>query len=722
MTFKKSTVAWLACIALLRVSAVTAAEIGITAHDIGGRVSGSKGPEAGVWVIAETRDLPTKYAKVVVTDEQGRFVIPELPDANYKVWVRGYGLQDTAQVDARPGKLLELKALPAASAAADAQLYPGMYWYSLLNVPALKEFPGTGPTGNQMPPTMKSQAQWLDTVKNMCQSCHALGSRGVREVPKQFMTGGSHAAWAQRTLAGQAMEYMQLAVSSMGPNSLYGVFSNWTDRIAAGELPFDKPERPAGIERNVVFTMWDWASPKHYQHDVVSTDKRNPRLNANGLVYGSPEESTDLVPTLDPVRHVAGEIRQPVLDEKTPPPSFAVAPRGQSAYWGNEAIWDGRTSIHNVMFDSLGKVWFTARLRPPPNNPEFCKTGSTHPSAKVFPQDSSVRQLSRFDPATGKWDLIDTCFSTHHLYFGHDANDTLWLSAGAPQTNDGTVGWLNTKKYRETLDGVASQGWTPFIIDTNGNGRRDAWTDPKAPLDPAMDRRVLAALYGVMPSPVDDTVWGQSMDRGFSRIDQPAYLVHLLPGSDPSNTALTEIYQAPEGAFGMRGLDVGLDGLVWTAMSSGHLASFDRRLCKGPLNGPQTAEGKQCPEGWKLYRLPGPQFKGVDAQGSANHAYYVWVDRYNVLGLGANVPLACANGSESVLALVNGKFVNLRMPYPLGFFTKNFDGRIDDPATGWKGRGVWTTSGTRANFHSEGGKDAFPKVYKVQMRPSPLAN
>jgi len=100
----------------------------------------------------------------------------------------------------------------------------------------------------------------------------------------------------------------------------------------------------------------------------------------------------------------------------------------------------------------------------------------------------------------------------------------------------------------------------------------------------------------------------------------------------------------------------------------------------------------------------------------------VYVDRYNTLGLGANVPLATANGSESLLALVKGKFVNLRMPYPLGFFTKNLDGRIDEPQAGWKGRGVWTTSGTRANFHSEGGTEAFPKVYKVQIRPTPLAH
>ncbi len=708
-------------LALMLGGAAMAAKIDISAHDIGGQVIGEKGPEAGVWIIAETKDLPTKYAKIVVSDDQGRFVIPELPDANYKVWVRGYGLTDSDAVEARPGKLVDLKVKPAASSAADAQHYPGMYWYSLLDIPPASEFPGTGAKGNKMPETMKSQAQFVDTVKNMCQSCHALGTRGIREVPKLFMDQAhdSQTAWAMRTQAGQAMEYMATAINSIGPDKVYDVFSNWTDRIAKGELPFDKPERPKGIERNVVYTEWDWATPTHYQHDAVSTDKRNPHINANGLIYGSPEESTDLIPTLDPIKNVASTIKEPYLDPKMT--GSADAPHGTSAYWGDEAIWDGHTSIHNVMMDEQGKVWFTAKLRPPAN-PDYCKQGSELPSAKADPQATAARELSRFDPATGKWDMINTCFSTHHLYFGHDANDTLWTSAGGPGAGGGIVGWLDVKKFRETHDGVASQGWTALVIDTNGNGKRDEYVGAKDPVDPAKDKRIAASFYGVMPSPVDDSIWGQAMDRGFSRIDQPGYIIRLTPGSDPANTALAEVYQPPEGTFGPRGIDIGLDGVVWTVLSSGHLASFDRKLCKGPLNGPTTADGKQCPEGWHVYRLPGPQFKGLDPTGSANHAYYVWVDRYNILGLGANVPIAEANGAESLLALVNGQFVNMRMPYPLGFFTKNVDGRIDDDSKGWKGRGLWTTSGTRANFHGEGSKDAAPKVFKVQLRPDPLAH
>jgi hypothetical protein len=691
--------------------------IKIGEHDLGGTVAGPKGPEAGVWVIAETTDLPAKYAKVVVTDDRGRFVIPDLPQANYSVWARGYGLVDSEKQKTAPGKLIGIAAVPAPTEAAAAEYYPGMYWYSMLRIPAASEFPGTGLTGNGFSTLMRSQHSWIDTVKQSCQSCHALGSKGIRTIPQALKQGDdSVTAWARRTQAGQAMTNMQTVLGRIGSDRALAMFADWTDRIEKGELPFAKPERPKGVERNAVITMWDWGTPKHYQHDAASTDKRNPTVNANGPIYGTPEESTDEIPVLDPIANKASIIVEPFRDPATP--SSLDLPHGESAYWGDEAIWDGHTSIHNVMLDEKGRVWFSARIRPAAN-PDFCKKGSDHPSAKVFPLNESVRHLSMYDPKTAKWTTINTCFTTHHLYFGHDANRTLWLSQGGPQS--GVVGWFNTKMFEETGDEIKSQGWTPIIIDVNGNGKRDEYVEPNQPTDPAKDKRVMAAFYGIQPSPVDDTVWGQTMDVGFSGADQPGWLIHLIPGPNPSETALAEIFLPPEGSFGPRGIDVDLKGVVWTALGSGHLASFDRKKCKGKLSGPDAATGKVCPEGWTLYKFPGPQFRDVKDDGSANYAYYVWVDRYNTLGLGANVPIAETNGGESLLALVDGKFVDIRIPYPLGFFSKNVDGRIDDPKTGWKGRAVWTTSGTRTVFHGEGGTSAQPKVFKVQIRPDPLA-
>src|SRR5262244_3961519 len=138
-----------------RLSSQSNATVRIDADDIGGVVTSANGPEAGVWVIAETTDLSTKFAKIVVTDDQGRYLLPDLPKANYDVWVRGYGLVDSPKVKSQPGKTLALTAVPAPSKAAAAQYYPGIYWYSMLHIPPANLFPGTGANGNGVPVTLK---------------------------------------------------------------------------------------------------------------------------------------------------------------------------------------------------------------------------------------------------------------------------------------------------------------------------------------------------------------------------------------------------------------------------------------------------------------------------------------------------------------------------------------------------------------------------------------
>ena len=713
-----------AAIAALMTSTIIAARAqapAIGEKDLGGVVTSASGPEAGVWVIAETTDLPTKFAKIVVTDDAGRYVIPDMPKAKYKVWVRGYGLVDSDKVDGEPGKSLNLTAKIAPTPAAAAKYYPAMYWYSMLNIPAKDQFPGkgTGPDGNGIPTFMKTQGAWIDTIKNSCQSCHALGSETVRSphVKELGTFANSTEMWSRRLQSGQALGNMALAIARLGPDKGLSLFADWTDRIAAGETPAAKPSRPEGQERNMVVTLWDWAAPTTYMHDAISTDKRHPTVNANGYIYGSPEESTDNVPVLDPVTNRTWLIRHPVADVNTP--SSSDLPHGTSVFWGDATIWDGRTSNHNLIFDDAGRLWFAARVRGE-NNPDYCKKGSDLPSAKVVPLNTSVRHLSLYEPKTGKFQLIDTCFTTQHLYFGHDPDNILWTSAGGAGAP--VVGWLNTRKYLETHDAKTSQGWAPLIVDVPGWGKRGAYAEVNEPVDPAKQKRVIAGFYGVQASTIDSSVWGQSMDVGFSRMDQPGFLIHFMPGSDPTNTALAELFQPPPGTFGPRGVDVDSKGVVWTAMSSGQLASFDRSKCKQPLTGPNAVTGMQCMEGWTMYRFPGPQFKGVDEKGSANAAYYVWVDRFNTFGLGNDVPMAMTNGGESITALVNGKMLSFRVPYPLGFFTKNVDCRIDNPNTGWKGRALWTTTGTRAMFHSETGKGEQPRVYKIQLRPDPLAH
>jgi hypothetical protein len=204
--------------------------------------------------------------------------------------------------------------------------------------------------------------------------------------------------------------------------------------------------------------------------------------------------------------------------------------------------------------------------------------------------------------------------------------------------------------------------------------------------------------------------------------------MRVIPGPNPSETALTEIYELPAVTdpkadvlgFSPRGGDVDRNGVFWAALASGHLASFDRRKCKGPLNGPK-ATGQHCREGWTFHAEPLPQFKGVTDDGSVEGSYYTWVDQFNTSGLGANTPINTGNASEALLALQKGNWVVMRVPYPLGFYTKWMDGRIDNEKIGWKGRGLWATISTRAPFHMETGKGTTSKVMQFQVRPDPLA-
>ena len=680
--------------------------IAIDSDDLAGRVTGPSGPEAGVWVIAETRDLPTPFAKIVVTDDQGRYLIPDLPAASYNVWVRGYGLVDSPKTQTTRGKSLNLTAVPASSPAAAAQYYPAAQWLSLMEMPAKSEFPGTGDSGNGISPNVKSQGDWIRNVKSGgCTACHALGTKATREIPTAFgIFPNSAAGWDRRVKSGQAGAQMSGALNQFGRTRILKMFGDWTDHIKAGAIP-PAPARPQGVERNVVITQWDWADPKAYLHDVVSTDRRNPRINANGSLYGSLELSADYTPVLNPVTNTATRIPLTVRDPNTPPTPASMLET--SAYWGEEPIWTSKNNVHNPMLDEKGRLWLTSTVRSASNPPE-CSDGTANPSAKLYPLSAAGRHLAMYDPQTKKLTHIGTCFGTHHLMFAEDANRTLWTSGGGQ-----VIGWLNTKMFDETHDEMKSQGWTALIRDANGNGKRDAYVEPNRPSDPTKDQRIGGALYAVAPAP-DGSIWG-------TQLGYPGAVIRLSPGANPPETALTEIFEPPvDQGYSPRGGDVDRNGVYWAAMASGHLASFDRRKCKGPLNGP-TATGQHCQEGWTFYTEPAPQFKNVTDSGSTEASYYTWVDQFDTLGLGTNVPINTGNAVEGLEALKDGKFVTLRVPYPLGFYTKWMDGRIDDPNAGWKGRGVWTTVSTRAPFHMETGRGTTSKVMHFQLRPGPLA-
>jgi hypothetical protein len=692
----------------------------IDGGDLGGMVRSPAGPEAGVWVIAETDDLDTRFRKIVVTNAAGQYLIPDLPDASYRVWVRGYGLVDSAPVPAAPGQTVNLDAVPAGSPQQAAAIYPANYWYSLLEPPAEDQFPGTGPEGNGISPRLQSQAAWIDITKQGCQLCHQMGNRFTFDTSHLAQLDSTTAAWDHRVTFGQRGTQMSAALNRFGRGRGLEMFADWSDRIAAGEVP-TAPPRPQGVERNLVLTMWEWAGETSYVHDEVTTDKRDPTINANGLVYGV-SITTDKLVITDTARHQSTELDVPLRGPAEMVPSmFPTGPGFEpSPSWGDEIIFNAPANPHNPMLDARGRVWLTSTVRRR-DNPAWC-TGSAHPSADYFPMARSGRQISVYDPARQSWQLIDSCYATHHLQFGEDANNTLWFSGDA-----NVVGWLDTKLFDETGDERAAQGWCPTVIDTNGDGIISRpWNKPGDTVHPGRDTRTAGFAYGVIVSPVDNAVW-------ISRTGPfPGRLVRLDRGDNPPATCVAEVYEPPsienpavdptQTGHAPRGVDVDRNGVIWTALSgSGHIASFDRRKCR-IVNGPE-ATGQHCPEGWTLYPTPGPQMKGVTDPGSADYHYYNWVDQFDTLGLGANVPIAPGSGSDSLLALLpeTGEWVVLRVPYPLGFFARGLDGRIDDPDAGWKGRGLWANYGSNLNWHIEGGKGTRSSIIHFQLRPHPLA-
>jgi hypothetical protein len=675
--------------------------IPIDQDDIAGTVTSLRGPEAGVWVIAETTDLPTKFRKIVVTDDRGQYLLPDLPlKATYAIWVRGYGLVDSAKTRSSPGRTQNLTAVVAPNARAAAQYYPANYWYSLIDIPAEKEFPGTGPQGNGIDTEMSTQHHWINQIKANCNVCHQIGNLATREIPKALGTFTSSIdAWDRRVQVGQDGQGMSNAVSALGRRRGLEMFASWTDRIASGEVP-PAPPRPQGRERNLVLTMWDWGGPATFAHDELTTDKRNPTANANGLIYGV-DWGNDAFLMIEPSEHTATELRIPVLDPKTPAGKAQSMPF-PSPYWGGKLYWYDPAIANHAAMDSKGRVWMSARFRVPENQPGFC---ATHPSAALAPQPRSFRQVQFFDPATRRFKQVNTCFDTHHVQFASDKDETLYGNG----VFSGAIGWVKTRVLEETGDEAAAQGWCRGYFDINQDGK----------VDPAVDRQIpVGVIYSVIPHPSDGSVWGASPGP------MPGKIIRIDP-----RTCVGEAYEPPFNnpavnltGYTPRGIDVDSNGVIWTALAgSGHLASFDRRKCK-VLAGPAATSGQHCPEGWTLYPVPGPRFKGVRGDIATDFQYYNFIDRFNTLGLGENRPLANGTTSDSLLALQpDGTWLVLRVPYPLGFFSRGMDGRIDDPKAGWKGRAIYADYGPNAVWHVEGGLGTRSAVVKFQIRPDPLA-
>ena len=355
--------------------------------DIDGSVTVTDGDPSGLWVIAETTDTPTPFRKIVVTNDDGRFVIPDVPSgAVYQVWLRGYGIEDSAKFRARSEHIVDFEISEAATVQAAAQSYPANYWLSMITLPETSEFPGTGSNG--LGTQMEYQGDWVDGVKDRCQLCHQMGHVFTRVFPEGANYASTRAGWDARVQLG---EQMNNQMNAMGRQRALDIFTDWTDRINAGEVP-PAPPRPSDYpEQNIVISQWTWVDPGVFVHDNISTDKRHPDLARyhHGRVFGV-SQSHAKMPSTDPQTH-----------------------QTQDLFMDNLARNGNAWNIHNPMLDELGILWTTSSVRQN-ENPDWCfDPESPNESIRRFPISESGRQLAFYDLNNQETQSIDTCYATH---------------------------------------------------------------------------------------------------------------------------------------------------------------------------------------------------------------------------------------------------------------------------------------------------------------------
>ena len=310
------------------------------------------------------------------------------------------------------------------------------------------------------------------------------------------------------------------------------MFADWTDRIAAGELP-PAPPRPQGVERNVVITLWDWADPKAYLHDEVATDRRNPTAQRQRLLYGALELSTDYVPVLDPVRNTASQIQ---ADRPRPEHAADAAPTmlQPSPYLGQRGHLEQQDQRAQPDVRRARAASGSRRPSGPPDNPAFCKEGSTHPSAKLFPIERSR------PPARGLRSQDEEVHAHRHL-----------LRHAPPDVRRGCQRYVVDERRRRRWSAGSTRRCStrPATSRSRRAGPRSSSTptatasatrmsSPNQPVDPAKDKRYRRRRSTPSRRHRDGSIWGTVL--GF-----PGAVVRINPGSNPPETALAEVYELP---------------------------------------------------------------------------------------------------------------------------------------------------------------------------------
>ena len=346
--------------------------------------------------------------------------------------------------------------------------------------------------------------------------------------------------------------------------------------------------------------------------------------------------------------------------------------------------------------------------------PAFCQQGSSHPSAKAFPIAQSGRQMQLYDPKTKQVTTIDTCFGTHHLNF--DNNGVLWFTGGGP-----VEGWFDTKVYDKTHDEQKAQGWTR--VRPRHQRQRQA----------RRLRRARSADRSDEGQAHQRAVLRRGAESG-RRIDLGIGAGHARLARSPgagTESAGDRALGSLRGARGTTRRRAGRDSRraawTWTATaSSGPCCRADSWRASIAASARVRSTGRRppastVPKAGRSIRCRDRTTRARSTPASADSAYYNFVDRFDMLGLGKDIPLATGNESEGAARAGGREVHDLPRALSDGLLRKGIDGRIDDAKAGWKGKGIWTSVSTRAPFHMEGGRGTTSKLVKFQVRPDPLA-
>ena len=619
----------------------------------------SRAPEAGVWVIAETRSLPTIFRRIVVTEDAGRFVVPDLPEGSYHVWVRGYGLRDSIPVEVSRGDTVELLVTDAETPQDAAAIYPASYWLSLYRPPA----------ANELPDEFDDRAQWIANMKLGCMRCHQFGGQvfHAHTRPESWED-----AWRHRSLEQRTAEWLGAEVF---PRTL----AEWATRIAEGEVP-PAPPRPTDLERHVVISQWEWGRHDSYIHDLISTDKRNPTQYPFGRIWGV-DFGRDTLWALNPVTHRVASYDIPTNNVRPP----------RSAPFPGAVVYHNPANPHVPTMDDTGKVWMAMQVRQerPEDQPAWAHDvivnvrapGSARDAVSAWDAGSHHRQLGYFDTTTDEMVMVDTAYGTNHLQF--DWEGRLWTSGDTVG-----VGMFDPSAFDAADPETLAAAQTAFVS-----------------VDPASGESVAGGGYGITVNPVDGSVWRTNTYIGNSGSSDNSSFVgqNKIIKFDPQTSTFTD-YELPPPARAPVGIDATTDGRLWFGTGSGHLGRFD----------PAT-------EQFTYWESPGPQPTGAeDDTGSADFHYYIFVDQFDAFGLGRDMVILTGANADALLIFdpTTEEFMVVRVPYPLTMYHRGLDGRIDDPEAGWKGRGLWVNYGNDPVKYVE---TEIGYVNHIQLRPDPLA-